>query len=154
MWIGIDQKGGVAMVADGGELIAYMRTPIIQLAKRPTVDTAELSSWMTASRPVGLESVLRGIVIEKVHSMPKQGVSSSFSFGRHLGAVEGWAIGQGCKIVMPAPSVWKVRLGLGSSKTASLDRARQDFGDLSIWKVKANDGIAEAALLALHCRSY
>lgn len=150
MWIGIDpgQSGGVAMVRAGsGELVAYMRMPMIALGKRPCVDTAALSYW--CSQNVG-RGIVSGIVIEQVASMPRQGVASSFNFGRHAGAVEGWALSKGCRIVMQPPSSWKRKLGLSRDKQGSLDMARQAFGDLSVWKVKANDGIAEAALLALH----
>ena len=48
-----------------------------------------------------------------------------------------------------APAVWKKTLGLGSTKKDSLDLARLKFGNLDYWRLKSNDGIAEAALLTL-----
>ena len=38
---------------------------------------------------------------------------------------------------------------LSSDKQQSLDMARIKFGENEMWNVKANDGIAEAALLCL-----
>jgi hypothetical protein len=48
------------------------------------------------------------------------------------------------------PQKWKKHFSLSSDKAASLDRARLEFGASSLWTVKANDGIAEAALIALY----
>ena len=46
------------------------------------------------------------------------------------------------------PQVWKKYWGLGRDKRDSLDLARTKFGAGPDWGVLANDGIAEAALMA------
>ena len=154
MWIGIDpgQSGGVAMVTDEGEWVGGRRMPVRVFGKRKLVDTRALTEWLGAIRPYGRESVLRGVVVEQVSAMPRQGATSGFNFGRHAGAVEGWVLGLQVDPVFVTPSVWKRRLGLSSDKQQSLDMAKLLFGPLSLWNVKANDGIAEAGLLAVHCR--
>jgi crossover junction endodeoxyribonuclease RuvC len=144
MILGIDPgiSGGWACIDHDGQLLHWSRTPTLHLRNKRIVDSRRLYEPL---RDLDLDHA----IIEQVHAMPRQGVSSSFSFGRSTGAVEAVAL-----IVAPTahwvtPSVWKGALGLSSSKQASLDAARLKFGDRGkLWDVKANDGIAEAALLA------
>ena len=89
-------------------------------------------------------------IIEKVHAMPRQGVTSSFQFGRSFGALETLAYLLSKRVDYVAPVVWKKYLGVGSSKKDSLDMARLKFGENKIWDKKTNDGIAEASLLVLY----
>lgn len=148
MLIGIDpgKTGGVALIGEGGEFLHGVRMPTVKHGKRDLVDPRAINeALLTVVDDVGA----RGIVIEQVGAMPGQGVSSMFNFGRHTGAVEGWALGTGLPVSWVTPAVWKKHFGLSRDKRASLDRARLEFGDLKLWDVLANDGIAEAALIAL-----
>ena len=45
-------------------------------------------------------------VLEKVHAMPKQGVSSMFTFGTNFGMWQGWIIGWQIPCVQVAPQTW------------------------------------------------
>ena len=89
-------------------------------------------------------------IIEKVHAMPRQGVTSSFQFGRNFGGIETLSYIFSKRVDYVAPAIWKKSLGLGPSKKESLDLARLKFGVSDLWNVKSNDGIAEAALLTLY----
>ena len=89
-------------------------------------------------------------IIEKVHAMPRQGVTSSFQFGRSFGSLETLAYLLSQRVDYVAPAVWKKYLGVGSSKKDSLDMARLKFGKNEVWEKKTNDGIAEASLLVLY----
>lgn len=144
--IGIDcgQTGGVAAVDADGQLLTYTRMPIIQHGKRKLVDTAKLHQTFRPDL-----SHQTAFVIEQVSAMPSQGSVSGFNFGRAAGAVEGWALMYGRPVHFVTPQVWKKALNLSSDKQQSLDRAKLEFGQLKIWDVKANDGIAEASLIAL-----
>ena len=82
--------------------------------------------------------------------MPRQGVTSSFQFGRSFGAIETLAYLLSKRVDYVAPAVWKKHLGVGASKKDSLDLARLKFGNNDIWNKKTNDGIAEASLLVLY----
>ena len=148
MIIGVDpgKSGGIAAIDSGGSLLAGMRTPLLKHGKRDVVDTAALNAWLPE-----LGSVPSAVVIEQVSSRPGQGSTSGFNFGRHTGAVEGWAVALHVPVRWVTPVVWKRVIGIpaGSDKRASLDRARLEFGPSQIWDVMANDGIAEAALIAL-----
>ena len=56
--------------------------------------------------------------------MPRQGVTSSFQFGRSFGSLETLAYLLSKRVDYVAPVVWKKYLGVGSSKKDSLDMAR------------------------------
>jgi len=144
MILGIDpgKSGGVSMVTDDGELVDGIRMPILKHGKRDVVDTSKMSEWTSGFS-------LDCIVIEQVGAMPAQGVTSMFNFGRHTGAVEGWAVDYQCPVHWVTPRKWKSHFNLSKDKRASLDRARLEFGADNRWDVLANDGIAESALIAL-----
>ena len=50
--------------------------------------------------------------IEKVHSMPNQGVSSTFTFGQRLGEIEGVLKTIGFKYELIPPQVWQKSCGI------------------------------------------
>lgn len=88
--------------------------------------------------------------VEKVASMPKQGVASSFKFGMNFG---GWLMtlgALGTPHTLVTPRTWqKVCLdsGTGETKARSLSVARRLFPDLDLSKAK-HDGRADALHLA------
>lgn len=151
--MGLDpgHKGGLSLVDSvTRRFVAGTRLPYRELIKgRPVLDVHELNRWLEV---VSVPRPFR-IVIEQVNSMPAQGVASTFTFGRHAGALEVWATMLDAPMRWVTPAVWKKRMGLpsGAGKAGPImDAARGAFGDNPLWNVKANDGIAEAALLALY----
>lgn len=153
MIIGIDPgiTGGVAMLSDDGEFLGGIRMPVLKAtAKRKVVDLSALDSWVSYVRPGGMAGVLKMTVVEQVNSMKGQGVASTFTFGLATGAVEAWAVSVPGGTYWVTPAVWKKAMGLDKDKQASLDKARLSFGAHPLWEVKANDGVAEAALIALY----
>ena len=147
---GVDsgQKGGLAVVecselsAWHPKLLLAERMRILNYGKKKIVDACEVQRMLS---PLGAEAA----IIEQVSAMPKQGVVSSFQFGRSFGAIE--AITYMCvrRIEYVTAASWKKTMKLSSDKQQSLDMARIKFGENEMWNVKANDGIAEAALLCL-----
>ena len=91
------------------------------------------------------------VILENVHSMPKQGVASSFSFGQGLGMWQGIIAAFGLPLEMPSPQRWKKEMlaDQGKDKDASRFRAIQLFPSLAdqLSRVK-DDGRAEAILMA------
>lgn len=61
-----------------------------------------------------LEKVL--VVIEKVHSMPKQGVASTFSFGTSYGKLLGMCQTLGVSYELVIPQTWKKDILFGTDK--------------------------------------
>jgi len=70
--------------------------------------------------------------IEDVHSMPKQGVSSSFTFGETKGILIGVLAALGCSYRLVSPNIWKKHFALSSDKKDVLFRARSLYPDLNI----------------------
>jgi crossover junction endodeoxyribonuclease RuvC len=141
--LGIDPGagGGLALI-EGGTLVGHTRMPTWKVGSKTVVDARRLDGWLGGDQP-------QVAVIEAVGAMPGQGVTSMFSFGRALGGVEAWAAMRCPRIEYVAPQAWKSGVGLSKDKRASMALARRKFGDSPLWDVLANDGIAEAALMAL-----
>lgn len=91
------------------------------------------------------------VVVETVHSMPKQGVASSFKFGVAYGGAVALAERLHCAWHMATPQLWKKALKLDSDKQKSLDLARQLWPTAPLKRQKDN-GRAEALLMAYWLR--
>jgi Holliday junction resolvasome RuvABC endonuclease subunit len=95
---------------------------------------------------------VRHVVVERVHSMPKQGVASSFSFGFSAGALQQAIASAKLQFTLISPQTWKSYYGLeGGRENKSDSRAKATtlfprFENL--WARKKDDGRAEAVLLA------
>lgn len=148
MLLGIDpgKSGGLALIDEQGAYVAGIRMPILKHGKRDLVNTLDILKFLAENEGEHTKQ----IIIEQVNAMPGQGVTSMFNFGRHTGAVEGWALTWKLPVHWVTPQKWKKHFNLSKDKRASLDCARLRFGANPTWDVLANDGIAEAALIALY----
>jgi len=89
------------------------------------------------------------VVVENVHAMPKQGVSSTFKFGMGCGIIHGVAGALKLPMTLVAPTKWKTHHGLkGSDKELSRRLAIQKwpFFNSSLDRKKDADR-AEALLI-------
>ena len=95
-------------------------------------------------------------IVEQVHAMPKQGVSSCFTFGQNFGFIQGLLFANNCPFQEVSPVKWKKYFGLNKDKNASIMCATRLFPSLDLRATskcrKAHDGIAEAYLLAEYGR--
>ena len=89
-------------------------------------------------------------IIESVHAMPRQGVSSSFNFGMSYGMMRGVVAAIGIPQVLVAPTKWKKYFALTSDKETSRRLAILTWPESEHFNRKKDDGRAEAALLALY----
>ena len=146
--LGIDpgSSGGLAIVRNNfntlPEIVFAIRMPTVTIYGKKIIDTKKIALELS-KYDIDIS------IIEKVHAMPRQGVTSSFQFGRNFGGIETLSYLYSKRVDYIAPAIWKKFLGLGPSKKESLDLARLKFGESDLWKIKSNDGIAEAALLTL-----
>lgn len=106
-----------------------------------------------------MAELLRGnvsfVIIENVHSMPGQGVASSFSFGYGLGLWVGIVVALEIPYEMVTPQRWKgvMMNGQGKEKDAARYRAQQLFPTIADQLArKKDDGRAEALLIAEYGR--
>lgn len=86
-------------------------------------------------------------VIESVHSMPGQGVSSSFKFGMAFGMAIAIMERINCPWSLVTPQKWKKEMGLTSDKNESLEMARKLWPNAPLAR-KMDNGRAEALLMA------
>ena len=149
MIVGVDPgaSGGIAMLTNEGEWIAGYRMPTVVLKKRKVIDVDQLDDWVNenCSPFEGLT-----IAVEYVTSFG-QGRTSAFNFGRYVGALETFALQWCAEPELVTPQVWKKAWNLSKDKREALNLASVKFPGADVdWSVLANDGIAEAALIALY----
>lgn len=142
---GIDPglKGAIALIcSDGGTLLFDM--PIYRKDKKNWIDVQSLFKILNAIR-----QECDSIYIEKVHSMPNQGVSSTFKFGKGFGILIGMCTALDFSVRLVTPQSWKKHFGIGRDKKQSIELANELF-NVSIQSSK--DGQAEALLIAEYGR--
>jgi crossover junction endodeoxyribonuclease RuvC len=94
------------------------------------------------------------ICMENVHSFPKQGISSTFTFGRAVGVISAVCQLSNKNFTLVTPQVWKKHFGLSSDKNEALDMARMFWPEArASLKLKKNTGKAEALLIAEYWRN-
>jgi crossover junction endodeoxyribonuclease RuvC len=152
-WLGADPglSGAIALLT--GDCLAVLDVKDMPAMTTPAGKRV-LDHWALASILGGWTSVfdIKGATVELVHSMPKQGVTSSFSFGSSFGALCQGIASAGLDFALIPPATWKAIYGLrGGRENKELSRAKASElfpGHANLWKLKKHDGRAEAVLLA------
>lgn len=133
--IGIDpgQSGGIAILRQG--------FPPQTIALKTT--EADIYAWL----PLFTDDYFA--YIERVHSMPKQGVASSFKFGQNYGFLRGLLIAMRISFDEVTPQKWQKAMGCMSKgdKNVTKARAQQLFP-----QIKVTHAIADALLIAEYGR--
>lgn len=143
--LGIDPGiTGAIVLLDGRTPIEWMRMPSIRIGKSSRVDCAELCRFIRQT------DTISHAFVEHVHAMPKQGVSSVFTFGHSAGALEGVLAALMIPVTLVTPQAWKKRAGLiGSEKDAARSRAVQLWPQwAALGKKGEGQAYADAALIA------
>jgi len=144
--IGVDpgKSGAIAALTYEGRLVGVDDMPVVGPIISPVLLDEAVHNYID---PL---SLTQGVaVIEDVHAMPKQGVSSVFSFGRALGVAEAVCACNELAIHYVPPARWKKNLGLSSDKGVSRRRAIELWpASADLFKRVKDDGRAEAALIA------
>jgi Holliday junction resolvasome RuvABC endonuclease subunit len=141
-------RGGLAIVDinDGAapQLVDAIDIPVTGIGARERVDVLAIRTWILAHQP-------QHALVERAQSMPKQGSSSGFKYGRAVGAIE--AAITCCEIPMTIiePTAWKKFHQLrGGDKEGGRQRALQLFPAAhALFARKKDHGRGEAALIAL-----
>ena len=149
-YIGIDPgfKGAIAVITDN--VVQVFDTPTVMITKtRRDYLIPKMTSIVSAFNKTGV------VAIEKVHSMPRQGVASAFTFGKGYGI---W-LGVLSALVIPyeevTPQRWQGAMldGMQRGKDANRLRAMQLFPHMSeSFERKKDDGRADALLIAEYRR--
>jgi crossover junction endodeoxyribonuclease RuvC len=87
--------------------------------------------------------------LERVHAMPKQGLSSTFAFGHCFGVIEGVLCGLNIPYEMIEPQKWQALARVPNGKDGSRMRACQLFPAYAeLFAMVKDHGRSDAALIA------
>lgn len=143
VFIGIDPglAGGIAIIDDTtNSAIAYKYTPQKLIEVIQSLVNKEESHF----------------TVEQVHAMPKQGVTSMFTFGVGYGTILGILLANGIVPLDAKPSVWKRTMRVTADKKTSIKKAQELFPNTSLLPTSRcrvpSDGLAEALLIAEYGR--
>jgi crossover junction endodeoxyribonuclease RuvC len=125
-------------------------TPYCELWKiedMPVIDNQVNAPWL--AQLLRVESIDLAVV-EKVHSMPKQGVASTFKFGTSYGVILGALAAYDIPVYHMTPNEWKSHMRLGKTKEHARRMAVDRWpGWVDHFHLVKHEGRAEAALMAV-----
>lgn len=152
--VGIDPgfTGAIAFLDPGTMDLEVHDMPVVAEAKgKKSINFMALGTILSPnSWPVQIALGRYIAMIEKVHAMPNQGVSSTFRFGEGYGAIQMACAGHGYEMHYTSPAAWKKHFKLNSDGEVSRGLAIQRFPKAAqSFSRKLDHGRAEAALLAL-----
>ncbi|MGM0783879.1 MAG: Holliday junction endonuclease [Pseudomonadota bacterium] len=148
MIVGIDpgQTGGIAYIDATSGTSHAMPMPLTS----KQIDGHEIANALRG-RSIDV------VILEKVHAMPKQGVSSTFKFGMGFGLVVGVCEALGIPYRLVTPQAWKkvVLAGTAKDKDAAVTFVRRAYPSIDLTpglKRVPHDGMADAVCLAEYGR--
>ena len=148
IYIGIDpgKNGGIAIVST-------LENKIEKIGVKCYSDEDLLSILKDAE-----EYIQKVCYLEKVHAMPKQGVSSTFNFGMNYGFIQGVLKAYGIPYELVTPQKWKKEFSCTSDKNTSIEVCKRLFPSVNLKATdrckKDHDGMAEALLIAEYGRRH
>lgn len=145
-YIGIDPglHGGLAGVNESSVILEPM--PV----SGGEIDAHGVCVWLD-----GVHASL--VCIEKVHAMPKQGVASTFKFGKGYGTILGVCAAMNICVELVTPQAWKavVLAGTTKDKDAAIAWCNRAFPMTSLIPQGCrvpHDGLADALCIAEYAR--
>jgi crossover junction endodeoxyribonuclease RuvC len=90
---------------------------------------------------------VRHVVVENVHAMPKQGLTSTFKFGMGCGIIHGVAGALRLPLTLVTPSQWKAYHGLKADKEQARQLAIRKWPDHNRRLERKKDADRAEALL-------
>lgn len=142
--IGVDPglKGGIVVMVDG-RIAKAVKMPVVKGDGGSWVDFGRVATIVREESP-------SLVAIEKVHSMPGQGVVSVFTFGLGFGGLVGVCAGVGVPYELVKPATWQKPVFGGMDKKLGKARGllyvRQKYPECE--PVHHHDGLADAACIA------
>lgn len=145
IYIGIDpgKNGGIAAIENGVVKVASLSEhTLLEMKNFPAMFGHKDDKRMLCC-------------LEQVHAMPKQGVTSTFSFGENFGYIKGVLEAYGIPYQEIPPQRWKKEFGLNSDKKRSIEVCKRLFPYVDLKPPLGrvdHDGMAEALLMAEYAR--
>lgn len=153
IFLGIDPgaSGAIVALSDG---VDKFHTDVLRIVKLDETE-ADIASALYDLKLDAAEGEGMFAMLEKVGAMPpglhgrRQGVASSFKFGRNYGVVRGMLVALKIPFDDVLPAKWQgvMSCKTGGDKNISKARAQQLFP-----QVKVTHAIADALLIAEFCR--
>lgn len=154
LYLGIDPglRGGYAALWSNGAIAEARPLP----HRDKHLNTRQLAHSLQNYAVNGRFGMLRAVV-ERVHAMPKQGVTSTFTFGMGFGAILGVLGALGIEAQLVEPTTWKKRiLGAGPrDKAGAIGYVYATWPDAPLIQPRcrvAHDGVADALCIAQWAR--
>lgn len=135
--IGVDPggSGGIAYAWDGGARAWKIK------------DRTPHDQWELI---FDLSRIAKAAAIERVGAMPKQGVSSTFKFGKSAGMLEGFLVASRVRFDWVAPAKWQNNMRCRSKGDKNVTKGAAQ----KLWPhLKITHAIADSLLIAEWCRS-
>lgn len=133
--VGIDPgaSGGIAIIHEDGS--------VIEALKIPTTEKDVLNVLIGWGRAFAM--------LERVRSMPGNGVASTFKFGQHYGMLRMALVAGGVPFDEVTPQRWQKAMGClsGGDKNVTKRRAQELFP-----QQRVTHAVADALLIAEYCR--
>lgn len=108
------------------------------------IDAVGLARLVDVSQP-------QHAFVELVNAAPGQGTSSMFAFGKGFGIILGILAANFIPVTLVPPVTWKRDMRVPADKDAARARATALMPAMAgSWARVKDDGLAEAALIALH----
>lgn len=138
---------GVDPGVSGGLVVLDHAGHVVVARKMPETDR-DLLDFLNNAFGYNYETPVFGMV-ERVHSMPKQGHNGAFTFGRNIGALHMALTASEIPFDLVTPQMWQRVMGCltKGDKNVSKRRAQQLFPRQPI-----THAIADACLIAEYCR--
>jgi hypothetical protein len=145
-YLGIDPGLNGAMALYSPADAVADRIPTFKIGTKQQLDISATRNLLASN-----SEFIAHCYMEAPHAMPKQGVTSSFNFGKVCGQLEGILACLDIPYTLIAPATWKRAMGLTADKDATRQIASRLLPHLShLWPLKKDHDKAEAMLLAYH----
>lgn len=152
-YIAIDPGLDGAVVIIDKNNIRFFDTPTLEIkrgkSKKREYNVNSMADFIIHESYDSTTNIKVGL--EKIHSMPGQGVRSMFSMGEGFGIWKGIIAARRLSLELITPQAWKKAMmsGMGKDKDASRQKALQLFPQLSEQlKLKKHHNRADALLIA------
>lgn len=138
-------SGGLSLFENGKCLEAFLMPIYESTNGKRNIDGTTIANYIRSKK-------VEAIIIEDVHSMPKQGISSAWQFGKGFGIILGVCMALNIKIIQISPMKWK-KLVLGNDydhveKTGAMNFCKATFPEISLLATKRckipHDGICDS----------
>jgi len=140
--------GALAIFDTDGHRAEIIDIPTVKVM-RGKGEKREIAQYALAH--IVRESHAEAAYIELVGPMPKQGISSTFQFGRGVGTLEGVLAGLDIPVSYVRPTYWRKYNDVRKGKDASRGRAEQKCPALAPMLIRAKDhNRADAILIGIY----